>query len=54
MGFIPNHNSYGVSSTDYDGALFSVKAVLVLKHNLQNIMAVLFYLHHRSYQVQQG
>ena len=43
MGSIPSHNSYGVISTDYDGALFSVKAVLVLKHNLQNIMAVSFY-----------
>ena len=38
MGFTPNHNFHGVISTDQDGALFSVKAVvskalIFLKHN---------------------
>jgi hypothetical protein len=37
FGFIPCHNSYGVISTDHDGALFSVKEVvpkaLSLKYN---------------------
>jgi hypothetical protein len=37
LGFIPCHNSYGVISTDRDGALFSVKVVvskaLSLKYN---------------------
>jgi hypothetical protein len=28
LGFIPYHNSYGVISTDYDGARFGVKAVV--------------------------
>ena len=28
LGFIPNHDLYGVISTDHDGALFSVKAVV--------------------------
>jgi len=28
LGFIPCHNAYGVDSTDYDGALFSVKAIV--------------------------
>jgi hypothetical protein len=51
MGFIPNHNSYGVISTDYDGALFSVKAVLVLKHNLQKYNGSFILLHHQSHQV---
>ena len=26
LGFLPNHSSYGVVSTDLDGALFSVNA----------------------------
>jgi hypothetical protein len=37
LGFIPCHNSYGVISTDHDGALFSVKVAvskaLSLKYN---------------------
>jgi len=28
LGFTPNHNFHGVISTDQDGALFSVKAVV--------------------------
>ena len=28
LGFIPNHDLYGVISTDHDGAIFSVKAVV--------------------------
>ena len=38
LGFTPNRNLHGVISTDQDGALFSVKAVVskafnLLKHN---------------------
>jgi hypothetical protein len=29
LGFIPCHNKYGVISADYDGTLFSVKAVVL-------------------------
>ena len=28
FGFLPNHNSYGVVSTDFDGALFKVNAAV--------------------------
>src|SRR3954466_4257526 len=28
LGFFPNHNSYGVVSTDFDGALFKVNAAV--------------------------
>ena len=28
LGFLPNHNSYGVVSTDLDGALFKVNAAV--------------------------
>ena len=28
LGFLPNHSSYGVVSTDLDGALFNVNAVV--------------------------
>ena len=28
LAFAPYHNTYGVDSTDYDGALFSVKAIV--------------------------
>jgi hypothetical protein len=28
LGFFPNHNSYGVVSTDLDGALFKVNAAV--------------------------
>jgi hypothetical protein len=37
LGIIPCHNSYDVISTDHDGALFGVKAIvpkaLSLKYN---------------------
>ena len=28
LGFLPNHSSYGVVSTDLDGALFNVNAAI--------------------------